>query len=170
MPFPVWVAVVLAVAAVVGHACVLMATVNFLYGERISKIILKPVRLAIGLLVVGNPILLLVLGWPEPQAVVGEALTGYFGPLTQIVAGILTTYGLVVFPAITTMRLLRPKPKALVAERTETINLWKQYGRELVGNGRWRWAVWLPFNQVFRVDFTEQTLEIAGLPPEWDGL
>ena len=48
MPFSPWLAAALTLAAVVGHACVLMATVNFLYGERISKSILKPVRLAVG--------------------------------------------------------------------------------------------------------------------------
>jgi len=97
MPTPVWLAVVLTIAAVVGHAYVLMAVVNFLYGERISKAILKPVRLLIGALVVGNPILLVLFGWPAPHAVVVDALAGYEGPIVRVVIGVFASFGLVVF-------------------------------------------------------------------------
>ncbi len=147
-----------------------MATVNFLYGERISKLILKPVRLAIGIMVVGNPLLLLWCGWPEPHAIIGKGLVGEFGTVVQVLFGVFVFYGLIVFPAITVSRLLRPKPKALLDEKTETLDLWPKHGAKLIGDGRWRWATHLPFNQTFRLDFTELTLAVPGLPRTWDGL
>lgn len=170
MSIPAWQAWPLTLAAVIGHACVLMATVNFLYGERIAKWILKPVRLVIGGLVVGNPMLLVVAGWPEPQAVVARASEGEFGPVVQGVVGVFLFFGLIVFPAITLVRLLRPKPRAVLDETTRTVDLWPVHGGNLVGDGGWRWATYLPFNQVFRLDFTELTLAVPGLPKSWDGL
>jgi predicted MPP superfamily phosphohydrolase len=147
-----------------------MALVNFLYGERISRSILKPVRLLIGALVVGDPILLVGLGWPAPHAVVADASAGYAGPVVQVMVGVFVFFGLVVFPVVTVYRSLKPAPKALLAERTETLNLWPVYGEKLRGDGWWRWATYLPFNQVFRFDLTEWTLAVPGLPPAWDGL
>src|SRR4051812_42955649 len=117
MPHPDWLAVPLTLAAVVGHACVLMATVNFLYGERISRKVLKPVRLTGGLMVVGNPLLLVLLAWPDPFAVVPAALAGEDGTLLQVLVAVLVFYGLVVFPVVTAARLLRRPPAALLEER-----------------------------------------------------
>jgi predicted MPP superfamily phosphohydrolase len=170
MPIPDWLAVVLTIAAVVGNAYVLMAVVNFLYGERISRSILKPVRLAIGGLVVGNPILLVLLAWPAPHRVITDTLAGYAGPALQVLVGVLVLFGLIVFPVVTAYRSLKPVPKALLAARTETVDLWPIHGAKLRGDGSWRWATYLPFNQVFRLDLTEWTLAVPGLPPAWDGL
>ncbi|HEY2785328.1 MAG TPA: metallophosphoesterase [Fimbriiglobus sp.] len=170
MPVPPWLAVVLSLAAVVGQACILMAIVNFLYGERISKSILKPVRLAAVGLVVGNPVLLVILAWPRPYEVVANGLAGRHGVAVQTVFGVLVFYGLIVFPLISVARLLRPNPKALREEKSETVNLWPRHGAKLIGDGRWRWATHLPFNQVFRVDFTELSLAIPGLFRAWEGL
>src|SRR5262245_55266742 len=170
MPIPAWLAVVLTVAAVVGHAYVLMAVVNFLYGERISRAVLKPVRFLIGALVIGDPVLLVWLGRPAPHVALADALAGYAGPTVQVAVGVFVFFGLVVFPVVTVYRLRKAKPKAWLAERTETVDLWPIHGEELRGDGSWRWATHLPFNRVFRFDLTEMTLAVPGLPPAWDGL
>ena len=115
--------------------------------------------------------MLVSFGWPNPHGVIGNALAGYSGLTWQILVGILVLYGLVVFPAITGARLTRKTPASLLETRTETKNFWPEYGRSLVGDGGWRWATYLPFNQVFRGDFTELTLGVlrsAGMA--WDGL
>jgi predicted MPP superfamily phosphohydrolase len=66
--------------------------------------------------------------------------------------------------------LLRPRPRAVLDETTETVDFWKECGREVLGSGNWKWAAHLPCNGVFQVDFTRLTLAVPGLPPAWDGL
>ena len=78
--------------------------------------------------------------------------------------------GAIVFPAITLYRLSRGSPKALLSEKTETLDLWKQLGNAAIGDGKHRWATRLPFNCVFKVDITDVTLAVPKLPPAWEGL
>jgi predicted MPP superfamily phosphohydrolase len=142
----------------VGHACVWTATLNYLYGCPLPKRLLKLFRHFSGLVIVGFPVL----------AAVGLE----FGPsgLVAVYLGGCAAFGLLVFPTITTYRLLRPKPRAVLAERSEVVDYRRELGPAALGGGKWKWAAYLPFNDCFRVEFTELTLAVPNLPPAWDGL
>lgn len=142
----------------VGHSCVWTATLNYLYGCPLPKRLLKVYRLVCGVVIVGFPFFV----W-------GGLAAGLDTPVKWYVLGC-AAFGLFVFPVITIGRLLRPKPAAVFAERTETIDYWKQLGPAAVGDGKYRHVARLPFNDVFKVDFTDLTLAVPNLPPAWDGL
>jgi predicted MPP superfamily phosphohydrolase len=164
------IAIVLALAAAwIGHACVWTSTLNYLYGCRLPKRFLKPYRHFVGIVIGIAPLVpILALGdfdlstWALPKGLWGRLVLGYVG----LCAGI----GLGVFPLVTLFRLLRPKPAAVRAESTHTLDLWPELGERLIGEGKWNRLPRLPFNCVFRVDFTELTLVLSNLPPEWDGV
>ena len=142
----------------VGHACLWTATLNYLYGCPLPKRFLKVYRLLCGLVIIGFPILVCAgsasgLPWPVKWYL--------------IACGVM---GLIVFPVISIGRLIRTKPAAILAERTETVDYWKQLGPAVVGDGKYRHVARLPLNDVFRVDFTDLTLAVPNLPPAWDGL
>jgi predicted MPP superfamily phosphohydrolase len=149
-----------ATAAVIGHAYLLTSLLNFLYGCPLPKKFLKVYRLATGLLILAGPAVFWFLY---------DMIPGRF-------QGIILLYALVCanaavwFAVVTVMRLLDPKPAAVLAERTETVDYWKQLGPAAIGDGKYRHVARLPFNDVFQVDFTDLTLAVPNLPPAWDGL
>ena len=151
--------VVVFVVAWVGHACVWTAILNNLYGRRLSKKLLKPWRLFTGVVIAAFPLLLLVV----PPSLDAPAIALAYGAVCLMFGG-------VIFPVITVRRCLRPTPAALLAERTATLELWPELGEKLIGEGKWAWCPRLPFNDVFRVDFTELTVAVPGLPRELDGV
>jgi hypothetical protein len=100
----------------VGHACVWTASLNYLYGCPLPKWFLKPYRLFCGVVILAFPVLV----WVEIE----EPMDRVFGfyRLTCF------AFGLFVFPVVTAGRLVRSKPAAVVAERTETVDYWKRLG------------------------------------------
>jgi predicted MPP superfamily phosphohydrolase len=156
--------------ACVGHAAVWVPVLNNLYGRDIPKYVLKPLRLLTGLVILAGWFAWPVLAGPDPAAAVSRTRDGDFGPIPQLYLGTCLLMGLGVFPAVTTGRLLRKRPAAVVAEHTRTLDLWPVHGPKLLGDGKYRFVPRLPFNCVFRVDFTDLTLALPGLPPAWDGL
>jgi predicted MPP superfamily phosphohydrolase len=164
------VAYLLFAGACVGHAAIWVPPLNDLYGRRVPKGILKPLRALVGVTILAGWV-----GWPlatgpDPAAAVRRTRAGDFGPLAQLYLGTCLLMGLAVFPAITAARLLRKTPAAVVAEHTRTLDLWPEYGPKLLGDGKYRLVPRLPFNCVFKVDFTDLALALPGLPPAWDGL
>jgi predicted MPP superfamily phosphohydrolase len=147
---------VLLVVAWVGHACVWTSLLNHLYGRPLPKRFLKPWRLFTGVVIAAFP-----LTYYLPREL-GYAVPAYWWACLMAGGG--------VFPIVTLARLCAPKPAELVDERTHTLDLWPEYGENLIGEGKWAWCPRLPFNCVFRVDFTELTLTLPKLPRELDGL
>ncbi len=141
-------------AAWVGHACIWVSILNYVYARPYPKAILKPWRHFTGLVILSFPLLVYL----------------DCGSLGYSYLGVCLFFGAIVFPTITLIRLRRKPPAILLSETTQTLDLWKELGREAIGNGRGRLAARLPFNGIYRVDFTEMTLAIPNLPPEWDGL
>ena len=158
------------VAGWVGHAYLWTGLLNFLYALPLPKAFLRPWRLFTGVMIVaGGPAFgfagVVLTNWSDPPSVVvaaARAGVAYFLSCCAV--------GLIVFPAVTLYRLLRPKPAALVAQRTDTLRLWQRLGRAAVGDGKMPWAARLPFTDVFTVEVTHQTLAVPGLPAAWDGL
>lgn len=153
----------------VGHAYVWTAQLNYLYARPIPKTFLKLWRLFTGLAILLFPLLpayvltpLVDDGPPHEARPVRFAAEWY--------VFVCLVFGGVVFPVITVYRLLRKPPAALVSARAETLDLWNELGPSAVGDGKYPWAARLPFNDVFRMDFTDLTLAVPDLPPAWDGL
>ena len=141
-------------AAWVGHACIWVSILNYVYARPYPKAILKPWRHFSGLVILSFPLLVYL----------------DCGSLGYSYLGVCLVFGAIAFPTITFIRFRRKPPAILLSETTHTLDLWKELGREAIGNGKGRLAARLPFNGIYRVDFTEMTLAIPNLPPEWDGL
>ena len=169
MPDPLVVAVLALLVAWVGHAYVWTAQLNYLYARPIPKTFLKLWRLFTGLVILAFPLLLAyVLDYrltddPPREVPPARFVAGWYAAACLFFGGVL-------FPVVTVVRLLRKPPAALVAARAETLDLWEEIGPSVVGNGKYPWAARLPFNDVFRIDFTDLTLAVPDLPPAWDGL
>ena len=174
MSFPV--ALYLLVAWV-GHGYVWTGILNYLYARSLPKKLLKPFRVFVGVIIVGYPVLIWLIAqlfWkiksypddaPDPVADLYLALAVcLLYPLGCFFVG------LVVVPAVTLYRLFRPKPKAVVSEKSDLLPLGKQLGPAAVGDGKLRWMTTLPFTDCFTVELTHQTLAVPGLPATLDGL
>jgi len=138
----------------VGHAYLWTSLLSNLFGRALPKPFLKAWRLLTAFAIVGFPLLLREHETAE--------VWWYVWPC--VVAG-----G-VIFPAITVARLLRKQPACVVSESTVTRDLWPELGRKLIGDGNLSFVARLPGNELFRVDFTDVTLALPELPPEWEGL
>src|SRR6478672_8698303 len=99
-------------AAWVGHACVWTFTLNNLYGRRLSKRILKPFRLFVGVVIAAAPLIFLSAFRFDFLADDYERVNGLWGRAVLGYAVLCAGVGLVVFPLVTLYRLLRPKPTA----------------------------------------------------------
>lgn len=165
---------VLFLAAWVGHACIWTSILNYVYARPYPKAILKPWRHFTGLVILGFPWLAFLIVNPQelgnPVELSADQFNGITGRVVLVYCTIGLVFGAVVFPAITVMRLRRKPPAIVLSETTHTLDLWAELGREAIGNGRGKFAASLPFNSIYNVDFTELTLAIPSLPPEWDGL
>lgn len=138
----------------VGHACIWTTVLNHVYGRPLPKVVLKPWRLLTGVIILGFPLLLLTERvWPV-WSYVGACLV----------------FGGVLFPVVTAYRVFRPRPAELLSETTAVLDVGAELGPAAVGDGKWSWVPRLPLNDVFRVDFTDWTLAVPGLPREWEGL
>jgi predicted MPP superfamily phosphohydrolase len=157
-------------AAWAGHAYLWTALLNIVYARPLPKAFLKPWRLFTGLVIVGFP-LLLALGFERADSAgFGYQPAGPGGGAVVAYLAVCLLVGGVWFPAVTAYRLLRPRPAALLTEQTQTVDLRKELGDAVIGDGKWTWAARLPLNDIFLVDFTELTLSVPGLPPAWNGL
>jgi predicted MPP superfamily phosphohydrolase len=143
----------------IGHACIWTALLNRIYGCPLPKYFLKPWRYLTGIIIAAYPIRWLAVSCLERDL-----------ELLEIYDLFCLAIGGVVFPAITIARYLRRPPECVVSESTRTLDLWPELGAKLIGDGKLAVATRIPGNCVFRVDFTELTLALRGLPAEWEGL
>lgn len=161
---------VLFLGACTGHVYLLVIHLNWWYAQPLPRKLLSNLKKLSALLAIAGA----VLFW----AVFGFDLTGALR-LASLSPGawLLAVYlwlcwaiGLVWLPAVTLWRLLRPRPRALLSNHTQTVNIAERLGYAPLGQGKARHLARLPGNQVFQVDFTERTLRLPRLPAAWDGL
>jgi predicted MPP superfamily phosphohydrolase len=147
----------------VGHTYGLVLLLNVLYGLPINKYFLKLYRLFTGLLILALPstIILMNLMTPPFPLSLDILLATYMFPC--LVLGVL-------FGIITWIRLVRKRSWVIVFESTRTINFWPQLKHAAIGDGYYSWLPRFPLNGVFKVDYTELTLQMQSLPQTWDGL
>lgn len=155
-------AVLLVALAWVGHAYLLTALLNYVYGRPWPKAVLKPWRFVTGALILAFP---LVLWLPVPT----EAPYPPWA-VPPLAYGVACLYFGTIFPVVTLERYLRTPPACVAAEHTRTLDLWPELGHKLVGDGKGRAVARLPGNGVFTIDLTDLTLALPNLPPAWDGL
>ena len=160
----------------VGHACICTAVLNNLYGRRLPKTVLKPVRLLAGVAILAFPLIVLTI--PNPQHFVTPAhdavvdpdrFNGWLGRLLLAYCVACLYFGFV-FPLVTLERYLRKPPSCVVSEQTRTLDLWPELGQKLIGDGKFRPLTRVPGNGVFKLDITDLTLALPNLPPELEGL
>jgi predicted MPP superfamily phosphohydrolase len=154
----------------VGHACTWTYLLNELYGRRIPKTFLKPWRLLTGLVILfGLPLQYATISLKVDF--VNEVMPGNLW--TVLVFGywlFCLGLGAIGFPLITLFRSIRRSPRSWEASATTTRDFGKALGPAVVGRGKWWWLTKIPFNCVFKVDFTDLTLRLPHLPKSWDGL
>src|SRR4051812_42774202 len=85
----------------VGHACIWTSALNYVYGRRLPKVVLKPWRLVTGVVIVAFPALTF--------AADVLPVTVYFV--------VCLVFGGGVFPAITLARLFHKPPSAVISEQ-----------------------------------------------------
>jgi predicted MPP superfamily phosphohydrolase len=163
-------AVLLFALAWVGHAYIWTALLNFIYGHPLPKLVLKPWRYATGGVILAFPLLITSAFNAGFARDVWEPINGVWGRVVLAYAAICLAFGGLIFPASTVRRLRRKPPACVAAESARTLDLWPELGAKLVGDGKLAFAARLPGNGLFRVEFTELTLAVPDLPPEWDGL
>jgi predicted MPP superfamily phosphohydrolase len=142
---------------------------NIAYSRPLHRAILKPMRLAVGVIVFGFPLFIL--------AIVGLdlSLSRDKGPHPAWLA--LEIYLIIclamccgMIPLFTIIRLLRREPPQMVSRRSQVVDTMRELGEKPVGDGKYRHLTLLPGNQSFQIEFTELTLCLPELPPAWDGL
>jgi predicted MPP superfamily phosphohydrolase len=166
----VFFAVLLIALVWVGHACICTALLNYVYGCRLPKVILKPWRYFTGVLILALPVPVWILADDPLRAIGAGESPAPFWVMPFLVYCIACLYFGTVFPMITIERYLRKPPPCLVSETTRTLDLWPQLGSKLIGDGKNRLLARVPGNGAFKFDITDFTLALPKLPPEWDGL
>jgi uncharacterized protein len=149
----------------VGHACIWTALLNRVYSYPLPKYFLKGWRYLTGVIILAFP-LVLIFGVNGDSRVT----TNEWEQVVLAYAAICIFVGGVLFPVITIARALRKQPGCVLSQTTRSLDLWPELGAALIGDGKLAVATRVPGNCVFRIDFTDLTLALRDLPPEWEGL
>lgn len=138
----------------VGHTCIWVALMNFLFGCPIPKPFLKRWR------------------WVTAGLLVLFPLLGYATDARPVLAylAVCLTFGGLVFPAVTLARWLRKLPPEVAITDTKSFDFWKTLGPECLGDGKLRALTRLPGNDVYKFDLTAMTVTLPDIPAAWDGL
>jgi predicted MPP superfamily phosphohydrolase len=161
-------ALMLLMAAFLGHTVLMVFTMNWLYGCPFPKRVTKVLRKVYAVLIaVGCAYLawsLYDFGWNWSRLLAeGE-------PFVRVYSRICWLAGLVLFPLATGYNRLIRNPAVLLSNHSKTVNVVKELGFKPVGLGKRRRLAQLPFNQCFEVEFSERTLQLPQIPESWEGL
>jgi predicted MPP superfamily phosphohydrolase len=152
-----------------GHAGVLIFTINWLHGHALPRRFLRAVRRVLVPAVPATPLAIWLIYGFDVFAGWGTSLSWWRVALIAY-AALCVALGLVVLPLLTLVRLLRPRPAVVRRHAARTIDIAKHLGYPPVGDGKYHRVAHWPFNQVFQVEFVERTLCLPRLPEAWDGL
>jgi predicted MPP superfamily phosphohydrolase len=154
--------------ACVGHAGILIHSLNWWYGHGVPHKVLAVIRFVHFFLIAAGNAAFAVLfgvsfdGWGQAHTAPWQVVLDTYLPVCWLV-------GFGFLPLVTAARLLR-KPAALLQNHTETIDVAAALGCRPVGRGKHRYMAYLPGNDIFRVDFAEKALRLPRLPHAWNGL
>jgi uncharacterized protein len=167
MTFSLWPALLL-LGACLGHAVVMVFTMNWLYGCPLPKKVMEPVRPIYALLILAGCVL---FAWSLHQADYDwSRLLSESYPTLSAYIYICWAAAFVMCPLTTWYNWLIRNPAVLLSNHTLTVDIARELGFRPVGLGKKRYLAGLPFNQCFQVDFAERVLKLPQIPPDWDGL
>lgn len=161
-------ALALYAGACLGHAVLMLASINYLYGCPLPRKVLSITRKFDGLVVLAGPVLFAWIFAQTPDALSLVRFEGH--PVACAYLWLCWLLGLIAFPLLTLQRLLRRMPAGLLQNHSAVFDVAKHLGYKPVGTGKHRRAAALPFNQCFEVEFKELTLRLPHVPAAWDGL
>ena len=153
----------------IGHSALWLVALNVAYSRPLHRNILKPMRLAVGVIVFGFPFFIWALVGLDFATLRGTNLGPAWFAL-KIYLAICLAMAIAVIPLFTIIRLLRQMPAQLASRRSEVIDTVREIGEKPAGDGKYRRLALLPGNQSFQIEFTELTLHMPELPAAWDGL
>ena len=158
------------VLAIIGHAAFWIALVNRLHGTGAPCWFVKTVTLSAYSFTVFGPLAFLVWAVPDRLDILGRLLGGELPWLLVCYLVLCVVIAAVLIPCWLWQRLLaRPTP-ILRRQQTTAYDLGRELGRQASGTHLGHWITALPLNETLRLEVTEKTLEIAGLPQRLDGL
>src|SRR5262249_725949 len=136
---------------------------NWWYGQPLPRRGTDCVQLIHGIVLIGIPVLFWITGY--------GLLTGFDPAYPDPAALIWLSYlilccvvCLIILPLITGYRLLKKSPKELIRDHANLVDVASEVGSSLLGDTHLRFLAKLPGNQVFKVDFSERTLQLPRLP------
>jgi uncharacterized protein len=155
----------LLILAIVGHGYLLMIGLNLVYSRPYSRVLLRTLRKVCGLLLVVGPVAIV---WFLGLDAMRLLETRTVSPVS-VASAIFVCFGLLcIFN--TCQYHFRPRPRGLLSEESQTIDIAYELGGRPVGDGKHRSLAAKSWNDLFRVEFTKLELAPQGLPPAWDGL
>jgi hypothetical protein len=156
-------------SASAGHVILCTFSHNWWYGSALNRGAMDVVQYLHALIAVACPV---AFWW-----FFGFDLSNVFIQMSQPFGSLLAAYLgcclaalFFLLPGITLWRLYRPKPAALIEERSEVVDVEAQLGTRLIGRSKHAFLARLPWNEVFQADYTQRTLRMPRLPKAWDGL
>ena len=162
---------VLFAGACVGHAALMVACHNWLYGLNLPHWCGKFIHLVFGLATASGPIVWLCWFGPDVLAwlAAGGDSKAWVWAL-EAYLGLCWLAGFVVLPWETARRLLRrPSPVELAVQST-VVDVAEKLGYVPLGRGKVSLVAQLPGNEICSVEMVERTLQLPRLPPALDGL
>lgn len=161
---------ILFLLAAVGHTAFLVACMNCLYGYPIPRKFLKRGRFVTGVLILAGPVAFLFLYGIDVADVVQHAESGgVFASAVLAWLGVSWVTAGLILPTVTLLRWFQSRPKAIIEERSETVDVAKLLGEPPLGHSKHGFLARLPGNDCFRVEFTTLELCLPGWPAAWDG-
>ncbi|MEZ6139916.1 MAG: metallophosphoesterase [Zavarzinella sp.] len=158
----------------IGHFCLVMRFVNYIYSFPYHRKLLKLFRMAMGFWILALPI----IGWWQgvvPQLLPDNEKSFIFQvnflSFLLLYWWVCIGIGGVVFPWITIFRLLQRLPENVELLQNTVVDIEVLTPRDvLAGNGKHSWLAKLRFNNIFQVEYTDLAINCPNLPPAWEGL
>ncbi|MCE9531164.1 MAG: metallophosphoesterase [Planctomycetes bacterium] len=157
------------VLASLGHACLLVAIVNFTYSRPYDRFFLRAFRASTGLFIWGGPIVFWAIYGFSVTAIIQAAFADGSNWLLAIHLVASMIVSCVVLPLVTIGRLRRRLPPGVHVAKS-IFNVVAELGTPPLGNGKKLFMTKMPLNDIFNVDFTTITITRPDIPPAWDGL
>jgi predicted MPP superfamily phosphohydrolase len=151
-----------------GHAELLVMVINRLHGHALEEDRLHYVRHFHEVAIVVFPMALLwYVGLNGPQLLFGGRFIDLaFGWKIYLGLCAVGVVGLV----ISAVRWnLQHRPRTLVANHSQTIDIAQRLGSRPLADGPYRYLANVPGNEIFQLEVSDKTYRLPNLPAEWDG-
>lgn len=153
----------------IGHAALVIAVMNRLYGYPFPCRVLDLLRTAHDILVLGFPVALVwFVGLNGPGLLRGGSWSALHPALFAYLALCGVTAALI--PVFSVLRTRQPLPKAQISNHSYTIDIAAKLGYRPTGPGPHQRLARLPGNEQFSIEVSEKVYRLPRVPTAWDGL